>query len=320
MIAPSGKDKPMKEPIDVSIIFVNYKTSHLLRDVINSIKEKSSSFTYEIIIVDNSCDDDERAKLQEFKDVATIIDAKDNLGFGRANNLGVASSRGRYVYFLNTDTLLMNNAIYELVSFLDKNPDVGIVGSNLYKKDGSPNNSCVPFELDLKGERVMNSLWTSLVHKAIRRKIDFNYKDHPVEIRGYVCGASLMMRREDFDSLGGFDKDIFMYAEETLLCYRLIHELGKKIYNVPSSKIIHFEGESFAKKVSYQRVKACVEGNVVYHTKAFGASSAVSYLRLIYKTSRSKRVLARIIGNQEKAEYFTYMMQACKEKLEELGE
>ena len=59
--------------------------------------------------------------------------------------------------------------------------------------------------------------------------------------------------------------------------------------------------------------------NAYYQTKAFGVSSAVSYLRLMYKTSRSKRVLARIIGNQEKMEYFTYMMQACKEKLEELG-
>ena len=241
-----------------------------------------------------------------------------NLGFGKANNLGVASSGGRYVYFLNTDTLLMNNAVYELVSFLDKNKGVGAVGSNLYKRDGSPNNSCVPFELDLKGERRMNSLWTSLVHKAIHRKIDFNYGDHPMKIEGYVSGASLLIPREDFLALGGFDRDIFMYAEETLLCYRLIHELHKEIYNVPSSKIIHFEGESFAKKVSYSRIKACVEGNVVYQTKAFGIDSATAYLRLIYRSSKSKRVLARIIGDQEKVDYFSYMMQASREKLEEL--
>lgn len=308
----------MNQPIDVSIIFVNYKTSYLLRDVLASVKEKSSSFTYEVIIVDNSCDEEEWNKLQEFKGAATLIDAKANLGFGKANNLGVASSKGRYVHFLNTDTLLINNAVYELMSFLDKHPNVSIAGSNLYKRDGAPNNSCIPFELDFKGEKRLNSLWTTLFHKATHRKIDFNYKKHPIEIKGYVCGASLMMRREDFLALGGFDEDIFMYAEETLLCYRLIHELGKQIYNVPTSKIIHFEGESFQKKVSFQRVKACVDGNVVYQTKAFGKDMAISYLRLIYKSSHSKWVLARIMHNWEKSDYFAYMMQACSEKLKEI--
>ncbi len=220
---------------------------------------------------------------------------------------------------MNVGNSLKSDVIYELSSFLDGHPDASIAGSNLYKRDGNPNNSCIPFELDLKGERKLNSLWTILVHKEIRKKIDFNYKDHPIEIKGYVCGASLMMRREDFLALGGFDKDIFMCAEEVLLCYRLIHELHKKIYNVPSSKVIHFEGESFAKKVSYQRIKACVEGNFIYQTKAFGIDSAIAYLKLIYKTSKRKRVLARIIGNQEKTDYFTYMMQACEEKLEEIG-
>ena len=308
----------MNQSVDVSIIFVNYKTSYLLKDVLDSIKEKSSSFTYEVIVVDNSCDQEEWDKLQEFKGAATLIDAKANLGFGKANNLGSEVAKGKYLYFLNTDTLLMNNAIYELKKFLDEHENVSIVGSNLYKRNGSPNNSCVPFELDLKGERKLNSIWTALFHKLVHRKVDFNYTDHPLKIDGYVCGASLMIRKEDFMALGGFDKDIFMYAEETLLCYRLIHELHKEIYNVPSSKIIHFEGESFGKKVSYNKTKIYIDGNVVYLTKAYGKDTALSFLKLLHSSCRRKRFLARLLFKKDKAVSFSYYMKASREKIKEL--
>ena len=304
--------------IDVSIILVNYKASHLLKDVLSSIKEKSSSFTYEVIVVDNSCDQEEWDKLQEFKDTATLIDAKANLGFGKANNLGAEIAKGKYLYFLNTDTLLINNAIYELKKFLDEHENVSIVGSNLYTRDGKPNHSYIPFEVDLKGEKRINSLLSSFKNKVLHKRFDFNYKDEPLKIDGYVCGASLMIRREDFIALGGFDKDIFMYAEETLLCYRLIHELHKEIYNVPSSKIIHFEGESFEKKISYFRAKANIDGCTIYLTKAYGRDAAIAYLRSYRASCKRKRVLARVIRKKDKVESFTYLIQAATEKLQEL--
>lgn len=307
------------QEIEVSIIFVNYKTSHLLNGILASIKEKSDFFSYEIIIVDNSCDPEEWEKLQAFKDVATLVDAEANLGFGKANNLGAKIAKGKYLYFLNTDTLLMNNAIYELKKFLDEHPKVSIVGSNLYSKDGKPNSSFIANEMNLKNEKKLNSLGMVLKRKMTGKRSDFNYRNCPTKVNGYVCGASLMMRSADFKLLGGFDKDIFMYAEETLLCYRTIHDLHKEIYNVPSSKIIHFEGESFDGKISYRRIKAYIDGNVVYHEKAFGKETAISYLRFIRRSGKTKRFLARLMRDEDKRRYFCFVVEASEEKMKELG-
>ena len=303
--------------IDVSIIFVNYKTAYLVKDVIASIKEKSQGFSYELIVVDNSHDETEYQKLLDNKDT-TIIDAKGNLGFGKANNLGAKIAKGKYLYFLNTDTLLMNNAIYELKKFLDEHNDVSIVGSNLYTKEGKPNHSFVPFEKNIRNEKKLNSIRVMLKKRVLHRRIDFNFISSPLEIKGYVCGASLMMRKEDFDKLGGFDKDIFMYAEESLLCYRTINELNKKIYNIPSSQIIHFEGGSFKKKVSYNHVKTMMDGNVIYYQKAFGNNAAIQYLKDMIKSSSRKKRLATILRNKKKKESFSFYIKVCNEKLNEL--
>lgn len=232
--------------MDVSIIFVNYKTSSLVHDAIHSVKEHSSDFSYEIIVVDNSESEEEFNKLNDLEsDDVHLIDAKSNLGFGKANNLGSKIAQGNYLFFLNTDTLLMNNAIYELKKFLDEHDDVGIVGSNLYTKDGKPNSSYYLLEKNIKNENKVSEFHTKIKKILSRKRPDFNYSEKPLKINGYVVGAALMIRKSLFDTLGGFDKDIFMYAEESLLCYRSIHEKEFKIYNVPSSKIVHFEGGEF---------------------------------------------------------------------------
>lgn len=304
--------------IDVSIILVNYKTSNLVNDVIASIKEHSQGFSYELIVVDNSEDDDEYKKLLENKD-AKIINAKANLGFGKANNLGASFSKGKYLYFLNTDTLLMNNAIYELKKFLDEYSNVSIVGSNIYTKENKPNHSFIPFEKNLKNEKKLYSFKVKFKTKILHKRIDFNFKNKPIKINGYVCGASLMMRKEDFDRIDGFDKDIFMYAEESLLCYRTINELNKEIYNVPSSKIIHFEGGSFKKKESYYQVKTVIDGNVIYYKKAFSNETAIQYLNDKIKFYNRKKKRAILTRNKNEEERFNFYINACENKLKELS-
>lgn len=302
--------------LDVSIIIVNYKTAGLVKDAVASIKEKSKGFTYEIIVVDNSEDAEEYRRLMEI-DGIKAIDAKGNLGFGKANNLGASIAKGKYLHFLNSDTLLINNAIYELKKFLDEHEDTSIVGSNLYTKDKKPNGSCRAYETNIKHLKRDFSLFTMVKKRVFHHRSDFNFSNKPLKIYGFVSGASLMMRKADFDALGGFDKDIFMYAEETLLCYRLIHELHKNIYNVPSSKIIHFEGGSF-EKVSYQRMKISIDGNVVYYSKAFGKDAALDYLRISRREFVKKKAIATLIHNADKKEQFRLHIKAIDEKMKEL--
>lgn len=300
---------------DVSIVFVNYHACALCVDAIRSVHEKSSHFSFETIVVDNSNDEKEFTSLQ--KQLAPygtkVIDAKGNVGFGSANNIGAKQAEGEYLFFLNNDTLLVNNAIYELLSFLKSHPDVGIVGSNLYGKDNNPTHSFIPVEKNIKFEKKFESIRGHIKYVSRGKRFDFNHSDQPLEVFGYCCGAAFMISKEDFFKLDGFDQDIFMYGEESLLEYRLIHELHKKIYNVPSSKIIHFEGGSY-ESFSLARIKEVALGTSAYYRKAFGEQDAIKYLKFHYHNFKRKRLLSslllkRKLANQFKTKAQIYLQQ-----------
>lgn len=308
------------ESIDVSIILINYKNAKLTSDAVDSVIEKSRGFSYEIIVVDNSNDSAEFAALSKLLEGKAIcVDAKANLGFGKGNNLGVVQSKGKYVHFLNNDTLLMNNAICELFRFLEEHHAAGIAGSNLYSLDGKPNHSFTPYVSTAKDPLKSSSI-LAIIRRHLLRRPDFNYGCKPLKIGGHVVGASLMISRADFDRLGGFDKDIFMYAEEALLCYRLINELGLEIYNVPSSKIIHFEGRSFGetpKAMTPWRAKECANGMAIYLKRAFGEEEAIAFFRNTIKAENKILRLAKLTRKGD-AESHINRIRAAEDKLKEL--
>ena len=301
----------------VSIIFVNYKTAQMTADAINSVKEKTKDVTYEIIVVDNSYDETEFNKLTQCINDTNIkiIDAKENLGFGKANNLGSQYATGKYLFFLNTDTLLINDAISILAKYLDEHSEVGVIGPNLYKKDLSPNHSYIKNEKNIKVDKCYNSLKTIILSKISHKRKDFNYTDEVEEINGYICGAALMIRKDLFSDINGFDKDIFMYAEEALLCYRVIHELKSKIYNIPSAKIIHFEGLS-NNGFSLVKAKSFINGNYVYYVKTFGKEKAVQFLNTFKGIYKRQRIIAKIL--RKNIEKFNNLIIAIEEKLKEV--
>lgn len=295
---------------DVSIVLVNYNACALCVGAIKSISEKSDGFSYETIVVDNSNNPSELSKLKEsLKQYGTkVIDARGNVGFGAANNIGANRAEGKYLFFLNNDTLLVNNAIYELFKFMEEHNDVGVVGSNLYNKENQPTHSFIPVEKNIAFEKKYESIRGHIKYVSRGKRFDFNYSDTPLEIHGYCCGAAFMMKKEDFDKLGGFDKDIFMYGEESLLEYRLIHELNKKIYNIPSSKIIHFEGSSYD-SFSERRIKEVALGTSTYYRKAFGLEEAIKYLKFHYKNFKRKRFLSALLLKRKLSKQFKIKAQ-----------
>ena len=133
--------------MDVSIIIVNYNTYDLTLDCINSIKEKTNNIKYEIIVVDNNSPNRiiENLKLEN---VRLVLNSK-NGGFGYANNIGNKYAKGKYLFFLNSDTILMNNAIFELFEFMEKKSNVGICGGNLYTLEHKPTISFERFKPSL---------------------------------------------------------------------------------------------------------------------------------------------------------------------------
>ena len=128
--------------VDVSVIVVNYNTLELTKNTINSVIEKTRDLNYEIILVDNASTDGSVEFFErEYTDKVIFIKNSENLGFGRANNKGIEISKGKYVFLLNSDTLLINNAIKILFDFMEKNKDCGICGGNLYDLEMNPMHS-----------------------------------------------------------------------------------------------------------------------------------------------------------------------------------
>ncbi|MCD7864667.1 MAG: glycosyltransferase family 2 protein [Clostridiales bacterium] len=134
--------------MDVSIIIVNYNTPEMVIDCINSIQTQTKEISYEIIVVDNGSRDDSLVIFKDkLSDIATVINVGENLGFGKANNLGAKYARGDYLFLLNSDTLLVNDAISLLLQFLTDHSEVGVVGGNLYTTDMTASPSfCMRFD------------------------------------------------------------------------------------------------------------------------------------------------------------------------------
>ena len=125
--------------IDVSIILVNYNTIHLLVNALDSLFEKCNDISYEVIVVDNNSSDNSREICKSrYGERVFFLSLLENVGFGRANNEGIKIAKGKNVFLLNPDTILLNNAVKILSEFLDNHINVAICGGNLYTKELEP--------------------------------------------------------------------------------------------------------------------------------------------------------------------------------------
>ncbi|MDR1554254.1 MAG: glycosyltransferase family 2 protein [Prevotellaceae bacterium] len=221
--------------MNVSIIIVNYNTKTLLKQCLKSVFDNTTDISFEVIVVDNSSTDGSQQMIKdEFQNVI-LIESSENIGFGRANNLGAKAAKGKYLMLLNSDTVLVNNAIKILFDFIDKNPAAGICGGNLFDENKKPIHSYS------KMPGIMQEIKRLLF---IPDTDYFNCTNKPKKV-GYVTGADLMIRSDIFNQLNGFDSDFFMYYEESELTYRVKKE-GYKVYSVPQAEIIHLEKKSFS--------------------------------------------------------------------------
>jgi GT2 family glycosyltransferase len=238
--------------MDVSIIIVNYNTSALIKNLLDSLYDKTEGVNFEVIVVDNNPTEQFAVDLEYYIDKIIYIPLNENVGFGRANNEGLKVAKGRNIFFLNPDTLLLNNAIKILSDYLDSHDKVGVCGGNLYDASMNPTHSyqmtlpSVTWELNLFFGKGM---WYKLVYG---KNYTHNYTQKPKEV-AYITGADMMVKRQVLDSVGGFNPAFFMYYEETELSYR-IQKNGYKIMSVPDAKIMHLEGKSIQTNLSKQQM------------------------------------------------------------------
>lgn len=262
----------------VSIIIVNYKTKELTKNTIESVISKTKSISYEIIVVDNNSNDESAEYLQsQFGNKIIFISNKENAGFGKANNIGAKFATGKYLFLLNSDTILLNNAVKILADHMDSNNNIGISGANLFYEDMTPAHSFGKKLPSLKTQLGDIFSLTGIKKKLFRLSSEFNFSNKLMEV-GYITGADMMIQKNIFDNLNGFDDDFFMYYEETELTHR-VKKLGYKIISIPKAKIIHLEGKSFEFKEKRTQMK--YESMYKYFNKVHGTSSLFKVFMLL---------------------------------------
>lgn len=265
--------------MDVSVIIVNYNTKELTAACIDSIFSVTRGVSFEVIVVDNASSDGSRERFRSDGRI-TFIESERNLGFGKANNLGLERAVGRNVLFLNSDTLLINNAIKILSDFLDGHEDAGVCGGNLSNAEGEP---VVSFEQSLPSlyGYVDNILLNGLSHLRYGRSIKFNYRKKPLEV-SYISGADLMIKRRVLDEVGAFDPAFFMYYEEIELCCRVAAK-GYRIFSVPEARITHLLGKScvFSEKMIVVRHESRKKYFQLTHGRAYSSFADALYFVLV---------------------------------------
>jgi len=247
----------------ISIVIISYNTKKLTGDCVKSIVEGTKGTKYEIIVVDNNSTDGSTETLKKLQNSKTpklqlkLIENQTNLGFGRANNQGIKKAKGRYVLFLNSDTVVNDNVIGEMVEWMDENKDIGIASCALRNRDGSlqgtgghfPTLARVFTWMTIQDIPFVDKLikpFHPMKEKSFVKGESFYEKEKEID---WITGAFFLMRKEVSKQVGGFDEDYFMYTEEVDLCYRS-KKVGWKIYYNPKWSITHLGGAS-GKKWSF---------------------------------------------------------------------
>lgn len=253
-VASMGSGGGSDEPL-VSIMLVNWNTREMTLECLRSVYAQTTNVSFEVIVVDNgSHDGSAEAIASEFPQVVLMAEA-DNHGFAKATNISVERARGKYVLLLNTDTVVLDRAIERLLDFAETHAHAKMWGGRTVFEDGTlnPDSSwgritpwsvfCMATGLS---KMFKNSGWLNPEgyggwKRDSQRQIDI------------VQGSFLLMERDFWDDLGGFDLDFFMFGEEADLAARA-RKAGAKPLMTPDAEIIHYGGRStkqFSKRIIY---------------------------------------------------------------------
>ncbi len=232
--------------IQGSVIIINYNTSKLTLNALQSIEKKVVDLDkYEIIIVDNASEKEDFDALKNGLisfgiGFVKLIRSKINVGFGAGNMIGVQSAIGNFYIFMNSDVLLLEDSFSEMISFLNKNPNASIVGCQAVNENSEPFKA-FDYNLSLKSELLSDSLLQILNPKKYFPRMLIT--KNPIKV-GAVPGSLFTCVAKDFDEIGGFDTSIFLYYEEKDLAFRMQQKLNKDIYSLPYLPYIHLKGKS----------------------------------------------------------------------------
>ena len=299
--------------MQVSVIIVSYNTKEFTKKAIQAVIDKTEGIEYEIIVIDNDSKDGSAEELKKtFQDKITLIESKENLGFGRANNLGIKYAKGKYIFLLNSDTELINNAIKIFYDYMEQNIQVGVCGGNLYNLNDVPEQGFMMYRNSIGSFLFWRylELFYNIFSKFNKKKnyYRFNYSNKVKEV-GYISGADMFIRKEALEKSGLFDETFFMYGEDVDLNFR-IRNCGYLIKSVPQAKIYHYVSKS--SKNLAKTFDICFDGTYYFFFKYFGKKTFFIYLDT--KLTLLRKAYFSLLLNKEKAKTYFDILKKNKEK------
>lgn len=238
--------------MDLSVIILNWNTRALLQDCLASLVRQPGDIEFEIIVADNASEDGSREMvMSQFERVKLVVNSS-NIGFGAGNNAALPAASGRYILFLNSDTVVVDGALTRLVQYADAAPDIGVLGPKLLNRDGSLQYSCRRYPNLGAGFFRSTPLGRLFPNNRFTSDYLMQHWDHstPRDV-DWVSGAALMIRRTLVDQIGAFDESYYMYCEDVDLCWRANHaplpddpERRWRVVYLPDAVIYHFIGKS----------------------------------------------------------------------------
>ncbi len=265
--------------VKVSFLIVNWNVREFIVPCVKSITVNTPpEIAIEVIIVDNASTDGAREYLPLECPQAKVIFSEENLGYGRANNLAFENSIGEYVFVLNPDTELVDSSWTKLVEVLDAEPKTGIAGPKIILGDGSVQKSSARRE-DRMGHCVLYEVMglgkLGLVQRNnLQMQSTYYPTDSDLYVEG-VSGAAMLVRKEVYASVGGFDPEFLHGGEDTYLCKRCL-ELGYRIKFVAGAQLNHYHNRSGAKASVKTFVKS-LDSRYTFFRKVEGSFSAFVY-------------------------------------------
>jgi hypothetical protein len=282
--------------VDLSIIIVNYNVKEFLQNLIHSIYKAAQKITFEIIVIDNASNDGSVEFIKEKFPAVKLFANNKNLGFSKANNIGLKASQGKYILLINPDTLVSEDTFDKMIRFFKDNPEAGLAGCKILNPDGS---------LQLACRRSFPGPWTSLCKVTglssifpksrlfARYNLTYLDEDQTYEVDA-ISGSFMIFTREVFEKVGGLDEQFFMYGEDLDFCYR-VQKAGFKVLYVHSTQIIHYKGES-TRRSSLDETKIFYSAMQLFVKKHLSGSFLV---KIILQAAITFRKLFAFLGKRK---------------------
>lgn len=266
--------------IDVAVIIVNWNTRELLRQCLASVYQHTAGISFDVWVIDNASSDGSAEMVAQEFPQARLIRNAENVGFAKANNQALRQASARYYLLLNSDTVLQDNAVAQMVAFFDAQPTVGIAGTRLLNSDGSWQASFDDFPrtpLDMLRDKFSPSRRMRWENRLLRRDVSTNFAVD------YLIGAVFMIRRDTMQQIGLLDEAFFMYAEDIDWCYRAA-QAGWAIYYLGELAVYHYNrGSSQKSPEQARRLQRLRDESLLrFYRKHYGRCSFLSMTCVLF--------------------------------------